>query len=188
MKNVLGIMFCMMLAFSSSAPAMGLRPKSEGQVAWEALQERVLGALGGKCAAVQQPARRVPALSAPAATGGEVALNQVVAASLQPMEAVKFVVGPEKMRGKPPDTGGLLVFTAPETGTYVLGTASRAWIDTVDQARNSLARAKHYEWVEFCGRRMKAGIFELRAGGRYWIQMSASPEPALDVFVAGPLN
>jgi hypothetical protein len=35
---------------------------------------------------------------------------------------------------------------------------------------------------------MKAGIFDLRAGARYWIQMSASPDPALDLFVAGPLN
>jgi hypothetical protein len=35
---------------------------------------------------------------------------------------------------------------------------------------------------------MKVGVFDLRAGARYWIQMSASPDPALDLFVAGPLN
>lgn len=38
------------------------------------------------------------------------------------------------------------------------------------------------------GRRMKAGVFDLRVGARYWIQMSASPEPTLDLFFAGPLN
>lgn len=167
---------------------MGLLPKSEGQAAWEALQGRVLSALGGSCAAVKQPAERVSAISAPGAARGELALNKVVAARLYPMEAVKFVIGPEKKRGKPQDAGGLLTFNAPATGTYVLGTVSQAWIDMVDQAQNSFARAKHYEWVDFCGRRMKAGIFELRAGGRYWIQVSASPDPVLDLFVAGPLN
>jgi len=35
---------------------------------------------------------------------------------------------------------------------------------------------------------MKAGVFELRAGARYWIQMSASPDPVLNLFMAGPLN
>ena len=35
---------------------------------------------------------------------------------------------------------------------------------------------------------MKAGVFDLRAGERYWIQMSASHNPMLDLFVSGPLN
>ena len=59
-------------------------------------------------------------------------------------------------------------------------------MDKVKQ--NRFAVAKPYQWVDFCGRRMKAGVFELRAGTRYWIQISAGPDPALDLFVAGPLN
>ncbi len=188
MKIVLGIMLCMMIAFSSFSPAMGLRPKSDGQAAWEALQGRALAALGGNCAAVKQPVERVSAISVPGATPGELMLNRVVSANLHPTEIVKFVISPEKIQGKPQHAGRLLALTAPASGTYVLGTVSRAWIELVDPAQNDFARAKHYEWVEFCGRRMKAGIFELRAGARYWIQMSASPEPTLDLFVAGPLN
>lgn len=176
------------LAFPVSASAMGLLPKSEGQVAWEALQGRVLSTLGGSCAAVKQPVDRVSAVSAPDSARGELGLNKVVAAGLHPMDTVKFVIGPEKKQGKPQDAGGLLLLTPPVAGTYVLATVSRAWIDVVDQEQNSFAKAKHYEWVDFCGRRMKAGIFELRTGARYWIQMSASPDPTLDLFVAGPLN
>lgn len=188
LKNVLNIAICVTLVFPSVGSAMGLLPKSEGQAAWEALQGRVLSALGGNCAAVKQPAERVSAISVPGATGGELALNKVVAGSLHPMESVKFAIGPEKKQGKPQDAGGLLALTAPAAGTYVLGTVSRAWIDLVDQEQNGFARAKLYQWVDFCGRRMKAGVFDLRAGARYWIQVSASPDTMLDLFVAGPLN
>lgn len=167
---------------------MGLLPKSEGQAAWEALQGRVLVALGGSCAAVKQPAERVSAVSVPGMVGPALTLNKVVAASLHPMETVNFVIGPEKKEGKPQDAGGLLMFSAPATGTYVLGSVGRAWMDVVDRDQDSVASARHYEWVDFCGRRMKAGVFELRAGARYWIQVSASPERVLDLFVAGPLN
>lgn len=188
MRKLLTIALWVVLAFPLSASAMGLLPESEGRAAWEALQGQVLGALGGSCAAVKQPAERVSAISAPDATRGELTLNKVIAASLHPMATVKFIIGPEKKQGKPQDAGGLLAFNAPATGTYVLGTVSRAWMDVVDQGQNSFARAKHYEWVDFCGKRMKAGVFDLRAGARYWIQMSASPDPVLDLFVAGPLN
>ena len=176
------------LAFPVSVSALGLLPKSEGQAAWEALQVRVLGALGGTCAAVTQPAQHVSAVSIPGATRDALPFNKMVATELQPTGGVKFVLGPEQIRGTPQDAGGLLALDAPATGTYVLGTVSTAWIDLVDHDRKSFARAKHYEWVEFCGRRMKVGIFELRAGARYWIQTSASPEPQIDIFVAGPLN
>lgn len=188
MRAFLSIIICLTLASPPLASAMGLLTKSEGQAAWEALHGRVLGALGGSCAAVKEPAERFSAISAPGAARGELSLNKVAAASLHPIETVRFVIGPGKKRGKPRDAGGLLALTAPVTGTYVLGTVSQAWIDVVDPDQNSFARAKHYEWVDFCGRRMKAGIFELRAGARYWIQVSASPDTVLDLFVAGPLN
>lgn len=188
MRKLLNTAFCITLAFAPLASAMGLLPKSEGQAAWEALQGGVLSALGGNCAAVKQPVERVSAISVPGAARGEVALNKVVAARLSPMDTVKFVTGPEKKQGRTQDSGGLLTFDAPATGTYVLGSVSRAWMDVVDQGQNSVARAEHYEWVDFCGRRMKAGIFKLRAGARYWIQVSASPDVVLDLFVAGPLN
>jgi hypothetical protein len=122
------------------------------------------------------------------ATRDELPVNKVVTAKLHVMDKVKFVLGPEKKQGKPQDTGGLLALTPLVTGTYVLGTVSQAWIDLVDQEQNNFAKAKPYQWVDFCGRRMKAGVFELRAGARYWIQISASPDPVLDLFVAGPLN
>lgn len=188
MRKLLYIAFCFTLASPPLAAAMGLLPKSEGQATWDALQGRVLGSLGGSCAVVKQPAERVSAVSMPGATRGGLELNKVVAAGLHPMATVKFVIGPEKRQGKPQDAGGLLALTAPAEGTYVLGTVSRAWIDLVDLEQNSFARAKHYEWVNFCGRRMKVGVFDLRAGARYWIQVSASPDAVLDLFVAGPLN
>lgn len=188
MKEFVGVAICVALASPPIAPAMGLLPKSEGKAAWEALQERVLGALGGDCAAVKQPAERVVTVSVPGAARDELAVNKVVAAKLQPADAVKFVLGPEKKRGKPQDAGGLLALNVPAAGTYVLGTVSVAWIDLVDQDRNTFARAKYYEWVDFCGRRMKVGIFNLPAGGRYWIQVSASPDATLDLFVVGPLD
>jgi hypothetical protein len=186
--KLLNIALCIALALPPSASAMGLLPKSKGQVAWEALQGQVLDSLGGNCAVVKQPGERVSGFSVPGASRGDLALNKVVAASLHPMDTVKFVIGPEKKRGKPQGTGGLLTFNATVTGTYVLGSVSRAWIDVVDLEQNSFARARHYEWVDFCGQRMKAGIFDLRAGARYWIQVSASPDPSLDLFVVGPLN
>lgn len=188
MRTLLNAAFCITLAAAQSVWAMGLLPKSEGQVAWEALQGRVFNALGGNCAAVKQPVDRVSAISAPGAARGELALNKVLAVTLHPMERVKFATVPERKQEKPQGAGGLLALTAAATGTYVLGSVSRAWMDVVDQDSNSFARAKHYEWVDFCGRRLKAGIFELRAGARYWIQVLASPDPVLDLFVAGPLN
>jgi hypothetical protein len=118
----------------------------------------------------------------------ELPVNKVVAANLHTMDKVRFVLGPEKKQERPQDAGGLLALTPPVTGTYVLGSVSTAWIDVVDQEQNGFAKAKLYQWVDFCGRRMKAGVFELRADARYWIQISASPDPTLDLFVAGPLN
>lgn len=187
-NRLLNICVCVALAVPSWGAAMGLLPKSEGQAAWEALQGQVLNALGGNCAAVSQPAARVSAASAPGTARAGLVANKVTATSLHPIETVKFVIGPQKKQGKPQDAGGLLALTVPASGTYVVGSASRAWIDLVDLEQNSFAKSKYYEWVDFCGRRMKAGVFYLRMGARYWIQMSASPDPTLDLFVAGPLN
>ncbi len=188
LRKLLIIELWVVLAFPLSGSAMGLLPKSEGRAAWELLQVRVLQALGGSCAPVNQPVERISATPMADTARDRLMVNKVVAAKLHPMDRVKFVLGPEKKQGKPQDAGGLLALTAPAAGTYVLGTVSRAWIEVVDQDQNSFARAKYYEWVDFCGRRMKAGVFELRAGTRYWIQMSASPDQILDLFVAGPLN
>jgi hypothetical protein len=188
MNRLLKLVICIALSIALPAGAMGLLPEDEGRAAWEALEGRILGALGGSCAAVKQPAERVSAVSVPGATRGDLAVNKVIAASLHPMQTVSFVIGPEKTQGKPRDAGGLLALTPSVAGTYVLGSVSHAWIDVVDQERNSFAKGRPYQWVDFCGRRMKAGIFDLRAGARYWIQVSASPEPVLDLFVAGPLN
>jgi len=176
------------LACPVAGLAMGLLPQDKDKAAWESLQGQVLKGLGGSCEPVTQPANHVTAAAMAGATRDELPVNKVVTAKLHVMDKVKFVLGPEKKQGKPQDAGGLLALTPPVTGTYVLGTVSRAWIDVVDQEQNRFAVAKPYQWVDFCGRRMKAGVFELRAGVRYWIQMSASPEPALDLFVAGPLN
>lgn len=188
MKASYYMAFCIALGVPALGPAMGLLPKSEGKAAWETLQPRVLESLGGNCAVVKQPAQRVAAGSVPNAARGDLPQNAVVTASLHPMHTVRFVLGPEKAQGKPQDSGGLLPLNVPVVGTYVLGTVGRAWIDVVDRGPNGYFKARHYEWVEFCGRRMKAGIFDLRAGGRYWIQISASPDSALDLFVAGPLD
>lgn len=188
MRKPLNIALSIVFAWPLAGFAMGLLPRDDGRAAWELLQGRVLQALGGSCATVNQPVERISATPMAGEIREELAVNKVVAAKLHPMDRVKFALGPEKKQGKPQDTGGLLALTPPVTGTYVLGTVSRAWIDLVDQEQNRFAVAKPYQWVDFCGRRMKAGVFELRAGVRYWIQMSASPEPALDLFVAGPLN
>lgn len=176
------------LACPVAGSAMGLLPRDKGQAAWESLQGQVLKRLGGSCEPVTQPADRVMAAAMAGATRDELPVNKVVTAKLHAMDKMKFVLGPEKKQGRPQDAGGLLALTPPVTGTYVINSVSQAWLDVVDQEQNRFARARHYLWVDFCGRRMKAGVFELRAGTRYWIQMSASPDPVLDLFVAGPLN
>jgi len=176
------------LACPAAGSAMGLIPRDEGGAAWELLQGGVLKALGGNCEPVIQPADRVTAAAMAGATRDELPVNKVVTAKLHAVDKVKFVLSPEKKQGRPQDGGGLLVVVPPVTGTYVLGSVSQAWVDLVDQGQNNFAKAKLYQWVDFCGRRMKTGVFELRAGARYWIQISASPDPALDLFVAGPLN
>jgi hypothetical protein len=188
MNSRLTVAFWALLGCPLAALALGLMPRDEGKAAWEALQGRVLSALGGSCAAVKQPAERVPAASTADPVRDGLPLNKMVSAELRTMDRVKYVLGPEKKQGKPQDSGGLLALTPQVTGTYVLGSVSGAWIDVVDQEQNRFAVAKPYQWVDFCGRRMKAGVFDLRAGARYFIQISASPDPALDLFVAGPLN
>lgn len=188
MKKLLNIAFWIVLAYPLIGLALGLMPKDEGRQAWESLQGPVLETLGGSCKPVNQPVERVVAASMAGATGGELPVNKVVAAKLRTMDEVNFVLGPEKKQGRPQDTGGLLAVTPPVTGTYVLGSVSRAWVDVVDQERNGFAKAKLYQWVDFCGRRMKAGVFDLRAGTRYWIQLSASREPTVDLFIAGPVK
>jgi len=188
LRKLLNIALSVAFACPLAALAMGLMPRDEGRAAWESLQGRVLKTLGGSCEPVNQPVARVAAASTTGATGVELPANQVVTVKLYKMDQVVFVLGPEKKQGKPQDAGGLLALTPPVTGTYVLGTVSRAWIDVVDHEQNRFAVAKPYQWVDFCGRRMKAGVFDLRAGARYWIQISASPDPVLDLFFAGPLN
>jgi hypothetical protein len=74
------------------------------------------------------------------------------------------------------------------TGSYQLGSVSQAWIDLVAHDQRQFVKSKPYQWVDFCGRRMKTGLLELQAGARHWIQISASPEAAIDLFIAGPLN
>ena len=146
------------LAFPVSVSALGLLPKSEGQAAWEALQVRVLGALGGTCAAVTQPAQHVSAVSIPGATRDALPVNKMVATELQPTGGVKFVLGPEQIRGKPQDAGGLLALDAPATGTYVLGTVSTAWIDLVDHDRADPGKPLHGACQPLNGLRVVAGV------------------------------
>lgn len=188
MRKLLNIALAITLTQPLAASGMGLLPRDDGRAAWESLQGRVLKMLGGSCEPVKQPAERIAAAPMAGALRDQLPVNKVVAAKLHAMDRVTFVLAPEKKQGRPQDAGGLLALTPPVAGTYVLGSVSTAWIDMVDQEQNRLAKAKLYQWVDFCGRRMKAGVFELRAGARYWIQVSASPDPALDLFVAGPLN
>lgn len=182
------MVFSVALACPLTGFALGQLPRDEGRAAWEAIQGRVLETLGGNCKPVSQPTERVVSAAMADAARDQLPANKVVTANLHSMEKVKFVLGPEKKQGRPQDAGGLLALIPPVTGTYVLASVSRAWIDVVDEEQNGFAKAKLYQWVDFCGRRMKAGVFELRAGARYWIQMSASPDTTFDLFVAGPLN
>jgi len=174
------------LACPATGSTMGLLPQDKDKAVWEFLQRKVLKRLGGGCEPVTQPADGVMAAATADAARHELPVNKVVSAKLHAMDKVKFALVPEKKQGRPRDGGGLFALTPSVTGTYVLGTVSRAWIDVVDQERNRFATAKPYQWVDLCGRRMKAGVFELRAGVRYRIQISVSPDPVLDLFCRGP--
>lgn len=159
-----------------------------GGFAWRPLQPRVLQMLGGNCDSVARPAKLLAASSAAGAAGAELPINEPVTANLHRMDEVSFALGPEKKQAQARRAGGLFALRPTVAGTYVIGSASHAWIDVVDQERQRFATTKPVQWVDFCGRRMKVGVFEARTGARYWIQMSASPDPVLDLFVAGPLN
>lgn len=151
------------------------------------LAARALEALVG-CEAVAQPASFGTAALLAEATRIPLNANKVVAAQIQELSQVKFAIDPEKRQQQPGQRGGLIAFTAPTAGTYLLGSASQAWIDLVEADRRHVVAPRSYEWVELCGRPLKAGIFELRASARYVIQLSASPDPVVELFVSGPLN
>lgn len=146
-----------------------------------------LEALAG-CQAFTHPAPFESASSVPDAARTPLTVNKVVGARLQELSAIKFALDPKKPEQRPGQRGGLIAFAAPAAGVYVLGSASVAWIDLVEAAPNRVATPRSYEWVELCGRRMKAGIFDLQADARYVIQLWASPDAIVDLFVSGPLN
>ncbi len=188
LKRLSGI--CLWVVLSYPLPVFALLHASQdgGGFSWQRLQPRVLEKLGGSCNSVARPEKSVAASSTAGSTAAELPLNRAVTANLHSMDRVSFALGPEKKQEEARRTGGLFALRPTVAGTYVIGSASHAWIDVVDHERSRFAVTKPVQWVDFCGRRMKAGVFEARAGARYWIQVSASPDPALDLFVAGPVN
>ena len=158
---------------------------NDGQRASQSLATRVTDELGG-CDRLDKPH---VVLAAPW-TNAAIALpvNSPSLVKLVPVREVVYTAAPSLRERSPKDLGGLLHFTAPASGTYWLGTKSLAWVDLVDRRKQSVVKARAYQWTTFCGRRMKAGIFELQASTRYTIQISASPDAVVELFIAGPLT
>ncbi len=162
-------------------------PQTAQPTAWETLPGRSLQALGGRCDALSQPAPLGAAASASDARVA-IAVNKAHAVQLHPIQQISFAVDPQLRQRTASDRGGLLAFTAPASGIYWVGSMSLAWVDLVEAGQKSVMAPQLYRWTDFCGRRMKAGIFELHAAARYLIQISASPDATVELFVSGPLN
>ena len=156
------------------------------ETGWQTLSNRAVEALGG-CDALSKPGVLRAATSTGAAAT-PLTVNRAHAVELVPIQQVAYSVPPELRQRSPKDRGGLLEFTVPAAGTYWIGSKSLAWVDLLEAGEKSVLKPRIYQWTTFCEGRMKAGLFELRASTRYLIQISASPDATVELFIAGPFQ
>lgn len=131
----------------------------------------VMDGPGGKLEAQAVRAEMSPL--SPALTRLDVALHPTNRVSLAATSKTA-----EKVEGT---FAGLLLFTVPQDGNYRVSSDTALWIDVLDQD-NAVERTQLNRRIQ-CGRVHKSLGFGLKAGVKYWLQLSGSKAREVQVMI-----
>jgi hypothetical protein len=93
--------------------------------------------------------------------------------TLRSHEAVQFVTAPEKDRGGPGKSSGLLKFTPKDDGLYRISASTGLWIDLVHFGARVPSDA--FQMQTKCESIFKSVAFRLKGGQPHIIQLNGSP-------------
>jgi hypothetical protein len=99
-----------------------------------------------------------------------------------PQNEVKFRVTPERRQESQGRYAGMLRLRVPADGAYRVGTSRAAWVDLIEANGASLKPTK-FEMQTQCDAVFKTVVFALRANETYTMQVSASREQNMPMFV-----
>lgn len=106
-------------------------------------------------------------------------VGRAATVALRPVSEVHFPIPPQK-QGKVGSFGGSAKFDIARAGTYRVSLSEGAWIDVISGGK-LIASSSHGHGPD-CTSIRKIVAFPLRPG-RYTLQLSGSPKPAIAVLV-----
>jgi hypothetical protein len=146
-------------------------PLAKEMSLWDKSELRVQGAQDDKSTAILPAERKV-------------------SLSLYPQKKVVLPVKPEKDFAKKAETAfaGLAAIQVPKDGTYRISLGSKVWLDLVAEegadAGPKLVPAANFEMQTGCAKIFKAVEYNLKAGKKYYLQISSSQAPSAHVLTS----
>ncbi|MGE4133947.1 MAG: hypothetical protein AB7F86_20085 [Bdellovibrionales bacterium] len=107
--------------------------------------------------------------------------NKRIAFKLHPNKETKFLVKPEKSFPTKSPYAGIGLFRPMDTGIYRVSLGQKVWFDLIDKRTGEVVPAKKFEMQTKCDKVFKAVEYVLQADKDYFVQVSSSPKPTVDL-------
>ena len=169
-----------MIVLLMLAGCAGARPDNETAQQAMALQALVPTAID--CNQVARTPIDVAARAAPMADP-RAPVGSLLNVRLHALGAVSPLVAPGRKEKPEARFAGLVPFRVDAGGTYTVLVASLAWADLAEENPARLVEPLGFRWVEACGKRFKSGLYALKPGTDYVVQLWDSPDRDLALMV-----
>jgi hypothetical protein len=146
-------------------------PLAKEMSLWDKSELRVQGAQDDKSTAILPAGRNI-------------------SLSLYPQKKVVLPVKPEKDFAKKSETAfaGLASIQVPKDGTYRISLGSKVWLDLIAEEGGDgapkVVPAANFEMQTGCAKIFKAVEYNLKAGKKYYLQISSSLSPSAQVLTS----
>lgn len=107
-------------------------------------------------------------------------LDRRVLMKLHPKDQVKFQAAPEKA-GKEGSYAGMLPIQLPYSKSYRISSTRPLWFDVVGP--NGVVKSSKFAMALGCERLVKTVVFKLESDTVYWLQLSGSAQPEVEMIL-----
>lgn len=110
-------------------------------------------------------------------------VSKKISLLLRDQATLHFAADPAKVFPTERPHGGIFEFDAKSSGQYRVSVGSKIWFDVVDAGSKEIVMATSFEMQTQCKAIFKTVAYDLRAGHKYYIQVSSSPYDRVDMLV-----
>lgn len=117
----------------------------------------------------------------------KIPLGEKAKIQLSSEDKVKLVAPPEKsFPVKDSRYAGLLKFSVKEDGDYRVSLGAKLWLDVIPVRTKKPLEAVSFEMQTKCDKIFKTVLFKLEKNQEYFVQLSSSKAPEVDLLISKP--